>query len=217
MTTLVKTKAVETAVHPLTKTPMQLEVIVIPVTDVDRSKRFYSGLGWRLDADFAVGDSFRVVQFTPPGSRTSVHFGAGLTPAAPGSANGNYLVVSDIVAARAELVALGIDVSEIFHRGGPGQPAIKGRDPQGRSYFSYATFNDPDGNTWLLQEVTSRFPGRVEGDTIFSSISDLAATLRRAAAAHGEHEKLTGEHDDNWPDWYAEYIVREQAGQPLPK
>lgn len=217
MTALSKTKAVETAVQSLPKTSMQLEVIVIPVADVDRSKSFYSSLGWRLDADFAVGDAFRVVQFTPPGSRTSVHFGAGLTPAAPGSAKGNYLVVSDIVTARAELAALGADVSEVFHRGGPGQPAVNGRDPQGRSYFSYATLTDPDGNTWLLQEITSRFPGRVEGDTTFSSISDLAATLRRAAAAHGEHEKLTGKHDDNWPNWYAEYIVREQAGQPLPK
>lgn len=217
MTALAKTKAVETAAHPSLKTSMQLEVIVIPVSDVDRSKGFYSSLGWRLDADFAVGDSFRVVQFTPPGSQTSVHFGKGLTPTEPGSAKGNYLVVSDIVAARAELAALGADVSEVFHRDGPGQPAVNGRDPQGRSYFSYATLSDPDGNTWLLQEVTNRFPGRVEGDTTFASISDLSATLRRAAAAHGEHEKLTGEHDDNWPDWYAEYIVREQAGQPLPK
>lgn len=217
MTALSKTKAVETAVQSSPKTSMQLEVIVIPVADVDRSKSFYNSLGWRLDADFAVGDSFRVVQFTPPGSQTSVHFGSGLTPAVPGSAKGNYLVVSDIVAARAELAALGADVSDVFHRGGPGQPAVNGRDPQRRSYFSYATLTDPDGNTWLLQEVTSRFPGRVEGGTTFSSISDLAATLRRAAAAHGEHEKLTGEHDVNWPDWYAEYIVREQAGQPLPK
>lgn len=215
--TSVSKKAVETATQSSPKTAMQLEVIVIPVADVDRSKSFYSNLGWRLDADFAVGDAFRVVQFTPPGSQTSVHFGSGLTPAAPGSAKGNYLVVSDIVAARAELAALGADVSDVFHRGGPGQPAVNGHDPQRRSYFSYATLTDPDGNTWLLQEVTSRFPGRVEGDTTFSSISDLAATLRRAAAAHGEHEKLTGEHDVNWPDWYAEYIVREQAGQPLPK
>ncbi|QRM57183.1 VOC family protein [Sinorhizobium sp. BG8] len=196
---------------------LKLEVVVIPVSDVDRAKRFYDGLGWRLDGDFPVGDTFRVVQFTPPGSPSSIHFGTGLTSAAPGSANG-YLVVSDIEAARAELIGRGADVSEIIHRAGPGQPAISGHDPERRSYRSYAAFNDPDGNGWLLQEVTERLPGRVDTDiTAFTSSTVLAAALRRAAAAHGEHEKRSGgKHDENWPDWYADYIVAEQAGQPLP-
>ena len=207
-----------------TKTPnvqtvdLKLEVVVIPVSDVDRAKRFYDGLGWRLDADFAVGDTFRVVQFTPPGSPSSIHFGTGLTSAAPGSASGLYLVVSDIEAARAELIGRGVDVSEIIHRAGPGQPPVSGRDPERRSYRSYASFSDPDGNGWLLQEVTERLPGRVDADiTTFTSSIELAAALRRAAAAHGEHEKRTGgKHDENWPDWYADYIVQEQAGKPLP-
>jgi catechol 2,3-dioxygenase-like lactoylglutathione lyase family enzyme len=196
---------------------MKLEVTVIPVSDVDRAKAFYGDLGWRLDADFLVGDSFRVVQFTPPGSPASFHFGTGITQAAPGSASGNYLVVSDIEAARAELVGRGAEVSEIFHRAGPGQPAVGGRDPQGRSYVSFATFKDPDGNGWLLQEVTTRLPGRVDGDTAFATVAELAAALRRAAAAHGEHEKRDGgKHDENWPDWYAAYMVAEDAGKELP-
>jgi catechol 2,3-dioxygenase-like lactoylglutathione lyase family enzyme len=197
---------------------LKLEVVLIPVSDVDRAKRFYDGLGWRLDADFPVGDAFRVVQFTPPGSPASIHFGIGLTTAAPGSASGLYLVVSDIETARAELVARGANVSEVFHREGPGQPAVSGRDPQRRSYRSYATFTDPDGNGWLLQEVTERLPGRVDTEiTTFTSSPELASALRRAATAHGEHEKRTGgQHDENWPDWYAEYIVKEQAGKPLP-
>ncbi|KQW48160.1 MULTISPECIES: VOC family protein [unclassified Ensifer] len=197
---------------------LKLEVVVIPVSDVDRAKRFYDGLGWRLDADFAVGDTFRVVQFTPPGSPSSIHFGTGLTSAAPGSASGLYLVVSDIEAARAELIGRGADVSEIIHRAGPGQPPISGRDRERRSYRSSASFADPDGNGWLLQEVTERLPGRVDTDiTTFTSSSELAGALRRAAAAHGEHEKRTGgKHDENWPDWYADYIVQEQAGKPLP-
>jgi len=194
----------------------KLEVVVIPVSDVDRAKRFYSALGWRLDADFAKGDAFRVVQFTPPGSPCSIHFGTGLTSAAPGSSSGLYLVVSDIEAARAELIDRGVDVSEIFHRA-PGEDPINGPDPQRRSYASFASFVDPDGNFWLLQEVTARLPGRVDGDdTIFTSSTELANALRRAAAAHGEHEKRTGEEDADWPAWYAEYIVREQAGLPLP-
>jgi catechol 2,3-dioxygenase-like lactoylglutathione lyase family enzyme len=197
---------------------LKLEVVLIPVSDVDRAKRFYDGLGWRLDADFPVGDAFRVVQFTPPGSPASIHFGIGLTTAAPGSASGLYLVVSDIETARAELTARGANVSEVFHREGPGQPAVSGRDPQRRSYRSYATFTDPDGNGWLLQEVTERLPGRVDTEiTTFTSSPELASALRRAATAHGEHEKRTGgQHDENWPDWYAEYIVKEQAGKPLP-
>ena len=197
---------------------MKLEAVIIPVADADRAKRFYGGLGWRLDADFVVGDAFRVVQFTPPGSPSSIHFGKGLTTAAPGSAKGLYLIVSDIEAARAELVAHGAGVSEVFHRAGPGQPPISGRDPEGRSYSSFASFSDPDGNGWLLQEITQRLPGRVDAhDTTFTSPRELVAALRRAAAAHGEHETRTGgERDENWPDWYAEYMVAEQAGKPLP-
>lgn len=196
---------------------LKLEVVAIPVADVDRAKRFYGDLGWRLDADFPVGDSFRVVQFTPPGSPASIHFGTGITSAAPGSASGLYLVVSDVEAARAELISHGASVSEVFHRTGPGQPAISGRDPEGRSYLSYASFSDPDGNNWLLQEITQRFPGRVDADTTaFASAGDLASALRRAAAAHGVHEKRTGQHDEDWPDWYAGYMVAELSGEQLP-
>jgi catechol 2,3-dioxygenase-like lactoylglutathione lyase family enzyme len=207
----------ETAIEtPRTRAvDMKLEVVVIPVLDVDRAKRFYGGLGWRLDADIARGDDFRVVQFTPPGSPCSVHFGTGLTSAAPGSALGNYLVVSDIEAARAELAARGVDVSEVFHRARGGR--VSGPDPQRRTYASYATFSDPDRNSWLLQEVTARLPGRVDADgTTFTSSTEIATALRRAAAAHGEHEKRIGRQDPDWPDWYADYIVREQAGKPLP-
>ena len=206
---------------------MKLEVVVIPVSDVDRAKSFYSNLGWRLDADFAAADDWRVIQFTPPGSGCSVIFGKNVTAAAPGSAQGLYLVVSDIKGARDELVRRGVGISEAFHAGdvhaGADEPYLFGRlrvsgpDPEGRSYRSYASFSDPDGNGWLLQEVTERLPGRVDADaTTFTSSAELAAALRRAAAAHGEHEKRTGQHDDNWPDWYAEYIVREQAGKQLP-
>ena len=209
-------------------TDMKLEIVVIPVSDVERAKQFYASLGWRLDADFAFPDGFRVIQFTPPGSGASVIFGTNVTSAAPGSAKGLYLVVSDIEAARRELLARGVKVSEVFHSGGDvhtgtdephlfGSVRVSGPDPERRSYFSLASFIDPDGNGWLLQEITSRFPGRVEGDTTFASVVDLAATLLRAAAAHGEHEKRTGAHDVNWPDWYAEYIVNEQTGKPLPQ
>jgi hypothetical protein len=157
------------------------------------------------------------VQFTPPGSPSSIHFGTGVTPAAPGSAQGLYLVVSDIEAARADLVRRGADVSELFHRAGPGKPPLRGPDPERRSYSSYATFSDPDGNGWLLQEVTVRLPGRVDADdTTFASPAELASALRRAEAAHGEHEKRTGQRDADWPSWYAEYMVAEQAGKPLP-
>jgi catechol 2,3-dioxygenase-like lactoylglutathione lyase family enzyme len=197
---------------------MKLEVVVISVSDVDRAKRFYGGLGWRLDADFVVGDMFRGVQFTPTGSSCSIHFGTGVTSAVPGSARGLYLVVSDIEAARAELVDRGVDVSEVFHRAGPGKPPLSGPDPARRSYFSYATFSDPDGNDWLLQEVTTRFPGRIDSNaTSFASASDLASAMRRASAAHGEHETRTGgQRDENWPDWYAAYMVAELAGKELP-
>ena len=197
---------------------MKLEVVVIPVSDIERAKRFYSNLGWRLDADFVVGDAFRGVQFTPPGSSCSIHFGKGITSAVAGSAQGLYLVVSDIEAARAELVARGVDASEVFHRA-PGQAPISGPEPARQSYASFATFSDPDGNSWLLQEITTRFPGRVDAiATTFTSSRELATTLRRAAAAHGEHEKRIGKQDtEGWPEWYAAYIVAEQAGNPLPK
>jgi catechol 2,3-dioxygenase-like lactoylglutathione lyase family enzyme len=206
---------------------MKFEIVVIPVSDVDRAKRFYGGLGWRLDADFAAGDDWRVIQFTPPGSGASVIFGKNVTAAAPGSAQGLYLIVSDIKAARDELLARGVEVGEIFHGGdghsGPDEPYLFGRlrvggpDPEHGSYRSFASFKDPDGNGWLFQEVTARLPGRVDAsDTTFTSSAELAAALRRAAAAHGEHEKRTGGHDENWPDWYADYIVSEQAGKPLP-
>ncbi|MHC1945355.1 VOC family protein [Bradyrhizobium sp. UFLA06-06] len=188
---------------------MKLEVVVIPVSDVDRAKRFYEDLGWRLDADFVRTDGSRALQLTPPGSPTSIHLDKG-------SALPRFLIVNDIEAARADLIARGVDVSEVFHRGAAGR--IKGPDPERPSYGSLATFNDPDGNVWLLQQVTQRLPGRVDGNsTTFASSADLAAALRRAAAAHGEHEKRTGGHDANWPDWYADYIVREQAGKPLPE
>jgi catechol 2,3-dioxygenase-like lactoylglutathione lyase family enzyme len=208
---------------------LKFEIAVIPVSDVDRAKAFYTGLGWRLDADFASGDDWRVIQFTPPGSPASIIFGKNVTAAAPGSAQGLYLVVSDIEAARNELRNRGADVGEIFHPVGDkhtgtdepylsGTHRVSGPDPHRGSYRSYASFRDPDGNGWLLQEITARLPGRVDAhETTFASSTDLAGALRRAAAAHGEHEKRNGgQHDANWPDWYAEYIVREQAGEPLP-
>src|SRR5262245_12023781 len=160
----VETASNDLRTRDVAKVDMKLEVVVIPVSDVERAKRFYGGLGWRLDADFAVGSEFRVVQVTPPGSPCSIHFGTGITPAAPGSARGLYLVVSDIELARAALIERGADVSEVFHRGAPGKPPLKGRDPEGRSYASFASFSDPDGNSWLLQEITARLPGRVDSD-----------------------------------------------------
>jgi catechol 2,3-dioxygenase-like lactoylglutathione lyase family enzyme len=210
---------IERDVSPTARTTdMKLEVVTIPVADVDRAKRFYGDLGWRLDADFVVGDTFRGIQFTPPGSPCSIQFGTGGPSAVPGSARGLYLVVADIQSARAELINRGVDVSELFHRAGPGQPPLSGPDPERRSYFSYATFSDPDGNEWLLQEVTTRFPGRVDANaTSFASISDLASAMRRASVAHGEHELRTGgQRDENWPVWYAEYMVAAQAGKELP-
>jgi catechol 2,3-dioxygenase-like lactoylglutathione lyase family enzyme len=195
---------------------MKLEVVVIPVADVDRAKRFYGNLGWRLDADIVVGDAFRVVQFTPPSSQCSVHFGKGVTAALPGSAQNIYLVISDIEAARVELAGRGVSVSQVFHRGGK-DGRLGGPDPERHSYASFATFSDPDGNSWLLQEITARLPGRVDTNaTTFASPAEIAAALRRAAAAHGEHEKRTGRPDADWADWYAEFIFREQTGQPLP-
>jgi catechol 2,3-dioxygenase-like lactoylglutathione lyase family enzyme len=205
---------------------MKLEAVVIPVADVDRGKKFYGNLGWRLDADFPFDNGFRVVQFTPPGSGCSVQFGTSITPAAPGSAQGLYLVVSGIEAAREELVARGVKVSEVFHAGTPGaqfQPddtigRVSGPAPDHATYGSFATFSDPDGNGWLLQEVTTRLPGRIDfAETAFASANDLASALRRAETAHGQHEKRTGQRDANWPDWYAEYMVAEQAGKELPQ
>jgi len=209
---------------------MKFEIVVIPVSDVGRAKRFYDGLGWRLDAEFTAGDDYHVVQFTPPGSGCSVIFGRNVTAAAPGSARGLYLIVSDIEAARNELVGSGVDVSAVFHDAGgtyagPDEPYLFGRvrvsgpDPERRSYRSFASFSDPDGNGWLLQEVTARLPGRVDTDvTTFNSSTELAAALQRAEAAHGEHEKRKGgQRDENWPAWYAEYMVNEQAGKPLPQ
>ncbi|MGY5809686.1 VOC family protein [Rhizobium sp. LEGMi198b] len=209
---------------------MKFEIVVIPVSDVDRAKRFYGGLGWRLDADFASDDGgYRVIQFTPPGSGCSVIFGKNVTAAAPGSAKGLYLIVSDIEAARKELLDRGAEVSEVFHDAGGvytgadepylfGRLRVGGRDPEHRSYRSFASFNDPDGNGWLLQEITARLPGRVDANaTTFISQTELASALRRAEMAHGEHEKRTGgQRDEDWPNWYAEYMISEQAGRPLP-
>ncbi|HKP48560.1 MAG TPA: VOC family protein [Gemmatimonadales bacterium] len=200
----------------VSKADLKLEVITIPVSDFDRSKEFYGGLGWRLDADFKNG-SERAIQFTPPGSPCSIHFGKG---GKPGSAQGMFLVVSDIEGARNELVRRGGEVSEIFHYGagpGPFGGQVSGAAPDHQSYGSYATFKDPDGNGWVLQEVTTRFPGRIDAaETAYGSVSDLASALRRAEAAHGEHEKRTGVRDADWPSWYAAYMVAEQAGSELP-
>ncbi len=204
---------------------LRLEVVVIPVTDADRSKAFYAGLEWRLDADFSFDNGFRVVQFTPPGSPCSVQFGTKVTAAPPGSAHGLYLIVSDIDAGRHELMSRGVKVSEVFHSGAPGAQLdpdgasgrVSGPDPDHKSYSSFATFEDPDGNSWLLQEVTDRRPGRLDPTTTsFNSAGDLAAALRRAESAHAEHEKRIGRADSDWADWYAEYMVREQSGQELP-
>jgi catechol 2,3-dioxygenase-like lactoylglutathione lyase family enzyme len=211
------------------KADMKLEVVVIPVSDVDRAKEFYGRLGWRLDADVVSGHGSRLIQLTPPGSGCSIQFGAnlfgtGVTPAAPGSAQGLYLVVSDIEAARGELIAHGVDASEVFHCSTgyacrfPGNDGrVSGPAPERGSYGSFVSFRDPDGNGWLLQEVTTRLPGRVAGDTTYGSAGDLSQALRRASAAHGQHEARTGKADPNWPDWYAEYMVREQAGEELPQ
>jgi catechol 2,3-dioxygenase-like lactoylglutathione lyase family enzyme len=205
---------------------MKFEAVVIPVSDVDRAKEFYGKLGWRLDADFRFDNGFRIIQFTPPGSACSVQFGANITSAAPGSAQGLYLVVSNIEAARAQLIERAVKVSDVFHAGTPGaqfQPEgtrgrVDGPSPDHATYGSFATFSDPDGNGWLLQEVTTRLPGRIDnGKTTFASVADLASALRRAEAAHGEHEKRIGAADANWPNWYAAYMIAEQAGTELPK
>ena len=203
---------------------MHLEVQIIPVSDVDRCRQFYERLGWRLDDDVAPLDGLRIVQFTPPGSAASITFGTGLTTAAPGAAEGG-LIVSDIVAAHDELAGRGLDVSEIWH--GPPFPVEArqpGPDPDRASYGSFCSFSDPDGNLWLVQEVTTRLPGRIAADTGYASTADLVSALQRAEAAHGEHQKRTGrshllhrsDQDENWPAWYATYMVAEQAGTDLP-
>ena len=211
--------------HPVED--LKLEAIVIPVSDVDRAKSFYADLGWRLDADFAFDNGFRVVQFNPPGSPASVQFGTGITTAQPGSAQGLYLVVSDVQAAHDQIEARGVEISEVFHPAEPGAQfvpgsgsgRVTGRDEAGSSYGSFATFADTDGNTWLLQEVTTRLPGRIDSDaTSFASVHDLEQALVRAATAHGEHEARNGgQYDEQWPAWYATYMVAERSGTELPE
>jgi catechol 2,3-dioxygenase-like lactoylglutathione lyase family enzyme len=223
-----KDEVVSTEATSVARVDTKLEIVVIPVSDVDRAKEFYGRLGWRLDADYDNGSDYRVIQFTPPGSGCSVIFGKNVTGAAPGAAQGLYLIVSDIAAARKELLGRGVAVSEVFHGAdgvyaGPDEPYIFGRirvngpDSEHRSYRSFASFRDPDGNGWLFQEITTRLPGRVAGDTTYASVSDLSQALRRAAAAHGQHEARTGQADPNWPDWYAAYMVAEQVGTGLPQ
>jgi catechol 2,3-dioxygenase-like lactoylglutathione lyase family enzyme len=202
-----------------------LEIQVLPVSDADRAKKFYERLGWRLDDDVAPMDGLRIVQFTPPGSGTSITFGQGLTTATPGAATAG-LIVSDIVAAHDDLAARGIEVSDIWH--GPPFPVEArqpGPDPERTSYGSFCAFTDPDGNAYLVQEVTTRRPGRVDpASTAFSSSADLASALQRAESAHREHEKRAGrshlfhrsEQDENWSAWYADYVVAEQTGTDLP-
>jgi len=208
---------------------MKFEIVVLPVSDVDRAKEFYAKLGWRLDADYAHENDFRVIQLTPPGSGCSVIFGKNVTAAAPGSSQGLYLIVSDIEAVRAELLRRGVEVSEVFHNEGVyagtdepylfGRVRLSGPDAEHRSYRSFASFKDPDGNGWLFQELTTRLPGRIDSAaTTFASANDLANAMRRAAKAHGEHEARTGgQRDENWPDWYAAYMVAEHAGKELPQ
>jgi len=219
--TATRSKDATTDAH-VGKVAMKLEVVVIPVADVGRAKEFYGNLGWRLDADFAFDNGFRVIQFTPPGSGCSIQFGTNITSAAPGSAQNLYLIVSDIEAARDELAARGVEVSATFHPATPGAQFgkdghVSGPAPEHATYRSFATFNDPDGNSWLLQEITTRLPGRIDAsETAFGSASDLADALRRAEAAHGQHERRTGQRDADWPTWYAAYMVAEQAGTELP-
>jgi catechol 2,3-dioxygenase-like lactoylglutathione lyase family enzyme len=203
---------------------MKLEVLVLPVSDVDQAEAFYRRLGWRVDAAVNA-KGVRLLQFTPPGSGCSIQFGTNLTPAAPGSAKNVYLVVDDMEAARADLAGRGVTVSDAFHEAslggrfeGPGgKERIEGTSPESNSYGSFATFSDPDGNSWLLQEVTTRLPGRIDpATTSFASVRDLAGAMTRASKAHGEHEKRIGAADPNWPDWYAAFMVAEQSGSTLP-
>jgi catechol 2,3-dioxygenase-like lactoylglutathione lyase family enzyme len=221
----VPTKESEPKAKPI---DMKFEIVVLPVSDIDRAKEFYSKLGWRLDAEFGNGNDFRIMQFTPPGSGCSVIFGKNVTAATPGSAQGLYLIVSDIEAARRELLDRGVEVSEVFHNEGVytgedepylfGRARVSGPDAEHRSYRSFASFKDPDGNGWLFQELTTRLPGRIDSAaTTFASANDLASAMRRASVAHGKHEERTGgQRDENWPDWYAAYMAAEQSGAPLP-
>jgi catechol 2,3-dioxygenase-like lactoylglutathione lyase family enzyme len=222
------TNAVRTIDAKPAPVDMKFEIVVIPVSDVDRAKEFYAKLGWRLDADFDNGKDFRITQFTPPGSSCSIIFGKNVTAAAPGSAQGLYLIVSDIQAARQALLDRGVQVSEAFHNEGVytgtdeaylfGHTRVNGPDPEHRSYRTFTSFHDPDGNGWLFQEITTRLAGRIDSAaTTFASASDLASAMRRASGAHGEHEKRIGAADPNWPDWYAAYMVAEQSGSELPK
>jgi len=229
MATMNAIRSNDTTDANVTRVDAKLELVIIPISDVDRAKEFYAKLGWRLDGDFAHAEDWRGIQFTPPGSACSVIFGKNVTAAVPGSAQGMYLIVSDIQAARDELLRRGVEVSEVFHDGdevhaGKDEPYLFGRkrvsglDPEHRSYRSFASFHDPDGNGWVLQEITTRLPGRVDpAATSFGSVSDLASALRRAEAAHGQHEKRTGMRDENWPDWYAEFMAAELAGRELPQ
>ena len=215
------TETITTNAHrnePSATVDMKLEVVVLPVSDAERSKGFYESLGWRLDADFTFSETSRILQFTPTGSDASIIFGTGVSSAMPGSVEGLLLAVSDIDAAHHDLVARGIDVSDVFH----GVDAVfgsaerqAGADPDHGAYQSFVSFSDPDGNGWLLQEVATRLPGRVTGAT-FARVGDLAEALRRAEKAHGEHEARTGEYDAEWPEWYATYMVSEQSGEALP-
>jgi catechol 2,3-dioxygenase-like lactoylglutathione lyase family enzyme len=218
-------RGIDTSVAPV---DMKFEIVVMPVSDVDRAKQFYAKLGWRLDGDHGNGKDYRIIQFTPPGSGCSVIFGKNVTPAAPGSAQGLYLIVSDIEAARKNLLDRGVEISEVFHNDGVyagsdepflfGRVRVGGPDPEHRSYRSFASFRDPDGNGWLFQEITARLAGRIDSAaTTFASANDLASAMRRASVAHGEHEKRIGPADPNWPNWYASYMVAEQAGTELPK
>jgi catechol 2,3-dioxygenase-like lactoylglutathione lyase family enzyme len=208
-----KTLAQDSASARIRRSDMKLEVVTIPVSDVDRATKFYVGLGWRQDA---TPPGSGVVQVTPPGSACSIHFGKNRTAAVPGSVENLILTVSDILAARDELMRRGVEVSEVFHRTKDG--VARGPDPNRLSYNSLATFSDPDGNRWLMQEITTRLPGRIDvTETTFASASDLSSAFRRAELAHGEHEKRTGQRDANWADWYAEYMVAEQSGAKLPE
>jgi catechol 2,3-dioxygenase-like lactoylglutathione lyase family enzyme len=224
MATIQEDQVAEADVAAAGQIDMKLEVVVLPVSDADRAADFYARLGWRVDVDIRAADR-RILQYTPPGSPASIIVGTGLSPAAPGSAQNLLLIVSDIEAAERDLVARGVETSGVFHDATDGfipfDPRIRARgpDPERRSYGSFATFGDPDGNLWLLQEITTRGLGRVDSDrTNYASARDLAEAMRRASAAHGEHEaRMGGAYDENWPDWYAEYMVAEQAGKPPPQ
>lgn len=224
MATIQEDKVADAEIATTGRIDMKLEAVVLPVSDVDRAADFYARLGWRVDVDIRA-EGRRILQYTPPGSSASILFGTGLSQAAPGSAQYLHLIVSDIEAAERDLAARGVETSGIFHDSTGGfnrfDPRIRasGPDPERRSYGSFATFSDPDGNLWVLQEIKARWPGRVDSDTIdYASVRDLADAMRRASAAHGEHEeRMGGAYDENWPDWYAEYMVAEQAGKPLPQ